>query len=486
METDVNILPRDRLLRDTFTPAEWLVFIVVLVSANIVFWFAEPRSNWSLGFLMIAGCMSPIILKTHEHTHPFFVKYLWPKFWLCSAPVWILLLQFLIGIFQNPISTITFELNQYSRLEPINSWLPISTPGEYKWFTVFGFSATYLIALNLFIVPKSRAFFERLMPWLCLSATMVALLGFFQAGLTVTEPFLTKGTGQNDFIAFFPYDGHWAAFATIWSCVCISMALLMTRYHDSGNFIESMAPWYLTGGVLLAASGFLVEAHWPAIILMLAFSVIMLLFAVSFMVCSEDPHRRSIISFSLLGSLFFFAAAIHRLLQPSNEPMIQDALRQAAVDMFKDSPIFGWGIESYPALLPFYGSDLLNGHNYERASSDVLQLLSELGVFGIFFPALLLIFLILRYLMKGRRDIQLTNHFLISFAAIVPLAFCDSPLMSPAVFFSFLVVFFVALRWADLTRNRIDEVDAPRPSLVSPESERRVPFYTGPHEDRFI
>jgi hypothetical protein len=49
--------------------------------------------------------------------------------------------------------------------------------------------------------------------------------------------------------------------------------------------------------------------------------------------------------------------------------------------------------------------------------------------------------------------------------------------MSPAVFFSFFTIFFIALRWAELSRNKIDEVDARRPPLVMPDAKRRVPYF---------
>jgi hypothetical protein len=49
--------------------------------------------------------------------------------------------------------------------------------------------------------------------------------------------------------------------------------------------------------------------------------------------------------------------------------------------------------------------------------------------------------------------------------------------MSPAVFFSFFTIFFIALRWAELSRNKIDEVDARRPRLVMPDAKRRVPYF---------
>jgi hypothetical protein len=55
--------------------------------------------------------------------------------------------------------------------------------------------------------------------------------------------------------------------------------------------------------------------------------------------------------------------------------------------------------------------------------------------------------------------------------------------MSPAVFFSFFTIFFIALRWAELSRNKIDEVDAHRPQLVTPDAKRRVPFFNKQYKE---
>ncbi|MEC7231263.1 MAG: hypothetical protein VXV91_08730, partial [Verrucomicrobiota bacterium] len=64
MENSVQLLPRDKILRDTFTPAETLLFVIILITASIVNWFGDPRSFWPLGSLIIFGCLTPVILKT--------------------------------------------------------------------------------------------------------------------------------------------------------------------------------------------------------------------------------------------------------------------------------------------------------------------------------------------------------------------------------------------------------------------------------------
>jgi hypothetical protein len=56
--------------------------------------------------------------------------------------------------------------------------------------------------------------------------------------------------------------------------------------------------------------------------------------------------------------------------------------------------------------------------------------------------------------------------------------------MSPAVFFSFFTIFFIALRWAELSRNKIDEVDARRPRLVITNAKRRVPFFNKQYKEK--
>lgn len=478
MHPDSNLLLREKLLRDSFTLAEKLLFTLILSTATMAFWLADPRSNWLLGFLLIPAVMIFVLLKTHEYTHPFFITLLWPKFWLCTAPIWLLLLQFCVGMLQQPLHVFDWDGREFVLLElPRQSWLPVSIRPGNTWLTVLGLGSIHLVAVGLFIVPKSRVFFEKLMPLLCGSAVLVAVFGYLQKALETTRPVFTKGTGAEDFFAFFPYDGHWAAFAILWTCACISMALQTTRYKNSPPFVESAGPWYLTGGTLLAGSAFLVEARWPAVMLMLTCAGMLLLVSVHFLSVSKDPHRNTLGWLSGLVAAAMLAAGLSRIFQAASPPEIGAHLRQAAWEMFRDRPFFGWGMDSFAHLLPFYGSDLLLSDNYERVGSDALQLLAELGIFGLIPSLALLIVLCLRYI-KDRCDITLTNHLLLGVFATGILAFLDSPFMSPAVLYSCLILLFVALRWAELTRKAADEVDAPRPLLVTPQSLRRVPFYT--------
>ena len=476
MENSGQILPRDKLLRDNFTPAETLLFGVTIIMFYIVNWIGDPRSFWSLGSLIIVGCLTPVILKTHEQSHPFFIDLLWPKFWICTAPAWLLSLQFIIGLTQNPLDTLILGESIFNIIQPVNTLLPSSACDSSTLVTIFGFVAIYLLTSMLYIIPKSRSYFERILPLLCFSAVIVGVVGYIQKGLGLTKPLFTNGTGANDFFAYFPYDGHWAAFATLWCCACIAMMLLSTRYDDSQPFIQSIGPWYLAGGILLGASGMLVEALIPSAILLLTLSVMLLITTVDFLANSKDIHRKSIALFSGLAACFIFVGGIFRIFQGDAFSSNMFALRSAAFDMFKANPIFGWGFDSYSKLLPFYSNDNLLGQRYERASSDLLQFLAEFGIFGAIISIGFLLVFILRYVLR-LRNIRLTNHLLIGCGSVLLIALCDVPFMSPAVFASFFTIFFIALRWAELSRNNIDEVDANRPQLVTPDAKRRVPYF---------
>ena len=149
--------------------------------------------------------------------------------------------------------------------------------------------------------------------------------------------------------------------------------------------------------------------------------------------------------------------------------------------MFKANPIFGWGFDSFSKLLPFYSNDILLDQRYERANSDLLQFLAEFGIFGALIALGFVIAFTLKYLLRVR-NILLTNHLLIGCGSVLLIALCDVPFMSPAVFFSFFTIFFIALRWAELSRKKVDEVDAHRPQLVTP-AKRRVPYFNEQYKE---
>lgn len=484
MAEEKQLSHREKLLRDTFTPAETALFLHVLITAFVAFWMGDPRSPVLIGFFVIMAFLVPVIIKTHELTHPFFITSLWSRFLLFSLPPALLILQFLVGLAQQPFESITFENKSYLQFtEPQIQWLPASTAAGATWSAVMAYSAVYISALSLLFVPKSRAFFVKLLPYLCLTAVIIGIFGYVQHAIGLADPLYTRGTGASDFFGFFPYDGHWAAFALLWTCACASMALLVTRHEDSPPYLETSGPWYLAGATILAASAFMVEAKWPAVFLMLAYSMMMLVFAAHFLLSSTDRNRKLIGTLSGLASATMLVAALYRICFTSVDSALHASLRQSAWEMFSERPVFGWGLESFGHALPFFGSDLLLAENYRYPGNDALQLLSELGIVGILPICAAVAYLFLRYL-RGRHNIQLTNQLIFGLSATLLLSLVDSPFTSLQVTFSFLILLFIAVRWADVSRNKVDELDASKTHLIAGDSLRRVPFHVSEENDK--
>ena len=109
--------------------------------------------------------------------------------------------------------------------------------------------------------------------------------------------------------------------------------------------------------------------------------------------------------------------------------------------------------------------------------------MAEIGLFGCIPLLILITYLVIRYL-RGQHDIRLTNHMFIGCIGVIILACMDSPFMSPAVGLSFFIIFFIALRWADLSRNKVDEVDA-KPDLIIDPIKRSLPFFTKDYNEKF-
>ena len=149
--------------------------------------------------------------------------------------------------------------------------------------------------------------------------------------------------------------------------------------------------------------------------------------------------------------------------------------------MFMENPLrMGHG-----CLLPDWkvlSIRLVIGDSQERAFSDVFHMLAEFGIIGLLPAAVVFIWLLVHYF-RGSTSFYYPSYCCWPVSELAPLAFVDSPFMSPAVFLSFLMLFFSALRWTDLSRKSVDEVDAGS-VVVTSSNLRRVPVYTGPKKTK--
>jgi hypothetical protein len=478
---------REILLRDSFTHAELATYIMILTAVGASIILADPRSFWILGFYLILAPLSVANIKFHEIVHPFKIENLWIRYSLLIIPAILISLHYIVGtIFP---ANETFELNDklYYILNERSKWLPSSIQQTKLTTTItfFAFISIFLVSLNLFIIPKSRYFFNRLLSKLCLLAVLAALFGYFQKLLGLTKVTFSYGTGQNDFFAFFPYDGHWAAFACLWCGACIALAMQAIHNDRNQDFSQTSGPWYLAGAVILGGTGLIVQANGPGAILLIVLSGLLLATAVQFIRANIHQNINSITLICTLTSCVLFAAGIFRLF---GNPALAEKIalpRQTAFELFLERPFFGWGFESFTHVAPFFNKDTLGNQVHLSANSDALQLLSEFGLFGCLIIAALIIILTLRYLLK-RKESPLCNHLLVACVGVLVMALIDSPFMSPLVTLSFGVLFMSALRYADIEHFETDQVDIKTPQLIAPQKDRRIPFFTEEQNEREI
>lgn len=478
---------REILVRDSFTTAETAVYLMILLAVCVSLITADPRSFWLLGTMIILAPLSIANTKLHELVHPFQIDHLWLRYGLLLLPAILIALQYMVGIIFPTTETLQIKKEVFIILTDSSKWLPVSTlPSKLSTtLTLFGFISIFVLSLSLFIVPKSIIFFRRLLPKLCFLAVLAAVIGYLQKAAGLSKSIASFGTGKDDFFAFFPYDGHWAAFACLWAAACAAISMEYIREDESKDFLKTNGSWYLFGAVILGSTGLVVHSNGPGAILLLLLSFMLLATAIQFIHSGGDRNHNSLTLACTLGSCLLFAAGIFRLVAINPDAMQHSLLRESALELFLERPLFGWGFESFPHAAPFFNNDNLGNSLNLHAQSDFLHYLSEFGLFGCLVIAAFILILSARYF-RAKEASTFSNHLLIACLSVFIIATIDSPFMSPTVTLSFWVLFFSALRYATIKNNQVDEVDVEDTLMVSPSEARRIPFFTGEQNEKEI
>ena len=190
-ETEKRLLhEREILIRDSFTPAETAVYIMILIAFSTSIIAADPRSFWSLGTFIILAPLCIANTKLHELVHPFQIDHLLIRYGLLLLPAVLIALQFMIGLIFPTTETLQIKEEIFYIFTDTSKWLPVSTlPNKLSTtITLFGFISIFILSLSLYVIPKSTIFFKRLLPKLCALAVFTAIIGYLQKGAGLSEP----------------------------------------------------------------------------------------------------------------------------------------------------------------------------------------------------------------------------------------------------------------------------------------------------------
>lgn len=472
---------RDIALRDNFTASEKLNFIALFILFIALTWNLDTRSIWTSCFILVIGTSSLINIRIHEMVHPFIIDKLWTKLLYFNLPVIFLLIIYLLtalGSCIEPISISGFSFSEFKKPKNI-----FSTNVAFKdnWILFLSTISLFSISTHLLLIPKSLHFINKFLCWCCNSISLMILLGFiFKAG-DLAKPLFTTGTGLHDFFFYFPYDGDWAAFALLW--VYVSYAISIIEYENNDReFTQTKAPLYLALCTVLASTTLIIQDSVSSLFLSFAF-VHICFRTYRYFKEQKEPVLKLIVPYIFLLGIGSALKGFNTFKQIYVHNSVIENLKKSGLEMIADSPFFGWGINSFQILAPFYNDASLLNQKYETLPSSAINFLCEFGIFGTAIICLYAVILYYQYLKKKISN-SFSNTLFFALFLILLLSFFDNPFYSIPVAFSFWIIGFLALRWAQLIYHRADEVDTIE-NLITSDQSRNVPFVKNPKKEVF-
>ena len=446
------------------------ITLIILVLAN------GGRHDWAYNFGAILLCLHAIPMTLELINNRAQIHSLGPKFWIYAVilPWTAFSVLFAYSLF-NP-NFLTIYNNLFSPLLVIehNSSLP-TTPNPARSLLFLQFTIGLLfMTLSVLITRMTRQHIR-----ICLSGLLI-----FGTFLAVSGA-LMKLTGSKEFLwviefrepvafATFFYKNHWAYFALLISS--IGIALMQYSYYREKNtgHIPEKSIAYALCTLLVLVSIPLAQARGAT------FASIPLALVFIYIITRWLPARKSRIATALI---FFVLAGIStwfmfQMIRPQfahaferSEKQIENykdknfkslkriALYRDSWIMFKEKPIWGWGVGSFIHIHPIYAGPEFYKKNsdypvaYEFAHSDYLQTLAEKGIVGstlLVLPfALLGIFLT----SKARWKNPISPILLLGSGLVLLTATIDFSLSNPAVAMGTLLILSIGVRYALLSQR---------------------------------
>jgi O-antigen ligase len=278
---------------------------------------------------------------------------------------------------------------------------------------------------------------------LCIVGLFVKFVGVDKMLGFIIPP---EGT-ERYFFSTFTYKNHWSIYLIL--CFCCALSLLRDNVHYSYRyvrFIVLIAILIFPVSIILSGSRscslIIAVLLFPAVysyfdyinnLLRLALSLILPLIVLVIGLFSIQENYNEIVNTTKI----YYDSLVDKN-SSTRILLIRDTWK-----MFLESPIFGWGLGSFELVFNYYeggvfrGSDHDESHYYVYAHNDVLQMLSELGIFG--FSLLILIYL---YPIYQLNQFCMRNKWITVGLIIVLLySFVEFPFRTPAVALLFCVLY---------------------------------------------
>ena len=386
-----------------------------------------------------------------------------PLFWLglIIGPWFLFDFLFVQALFNPSHSTIYNNLFSPMRLLEYNTAWPTTPNPERSRLFLQMLIGLQLMTLQLIYGPTSRKQIRRCLGAVFLTGATLAIIGGLMK-LTGTPLFLwTFEFREPAAYATFFYKNHWAYFALL-AAGC-GMALFHSTYANekhSGHLPEkSIGIAFLILVLLISIP--LAEARGATLLA----TPLALVFVVS-LTQPLRKHRPKLAAMLALLALVIISLGIYQITRPQLERRVlrsqeqiesfttenrtKDIMRLAAYrdawTIFKERPVWGWGIGSFIHIHPIYAGPEFYppGYRYpivwEFPHSDYLQALAEIGILGSLLLFLPFGTLLIGILKKTKLRNKISLWLLGATGAVTVAASFDMVLIAPAIAMGVLLI----------------------------------------------
>jgi O-antigen ligase len=406
-----------------------------------------------------------------------------PLFWLGLALLLYIAIQGL-----NPAWRYRSN-NSYWWIEAVENiaWLPGGMDVPFAvagpWRALLIHASLWLTVCTVWIGFMRRLTYRLLFTFLVGNGVALALVGLAQQLTHARGIFWFVKSTSASFVASFVYRNHAGAYLNL--ILAVAAGLAWWYFARSNRRFEKSSPaGVFTFGAFILGVMVLFTLSRGSAITLLAFTLVVSI-AFFWHQLRRPAHERNSIILAGVGLLLvgFLGVGLYSLkaekvwarfegllVDPVASSRDRTQAHAAALDMFEEKPVFGWGVGCFRFGFPQYASrhpeiyysGLSQRKLWEHAHNDLLEFPTEFGLAG---SALLVAgaaWLGSQLLRRRFWANPLSLPVAIGTALTIVHAWGDFVFQNPAILLTWAVLLLAASRWADLDQQPATRESVPR------------------------